>query len=454
METTLESFTVKALVELRKNDMARANPEYQRGEVWNRHQRKKLIDSVMRDYQLPVIYLHYNETSVAGMMRQSYDIIDGQQRIEALYDFVEGAFPLFQVDDKEARFPIFLHDDPCPWGGKDFHALSRELQDKLLSAKIPVSVIKTENSNEVRDLFVRLQSGLPLNAQEKRDSYPGAFTEFILSLGGKPALRRYPGHPFFQKILKMKPGSDRGKTRQLAAQIATLFLERRNGNPNRFVDINARAIDEYYYAHLDFDSDSEDCRRLRAILEKLTDLFVTWKGPKLRAHDAIHLVLLLDTLWDDYTRSWEATLESAQQRFSAMLVGAAAAVRRGEHDETWDKYGVWTRSNSDRGENIRRRHRYYSRRMHELMGNLVLKDDRRAFWPLEREIVFWRDRLCRVCGSAVLWDEAEIHHVVPHSEGGTTKLENAVLVHKHCHPKTDHEVESLRRKIADTVGNA
>ena len=447
MKTKQEYLTIQKLVELRKGGFATANPEYQRGEAWKLPQRKKLVDSVMRGYQLPVIYLHYNQTTVAGMKRESYDIIDGQQRIEALYLFVEGAYSLYHVDDKEARFPRFLHSDPCPWGGKEFRALPNELQDKLLNATIPVSVIETDNSNEVRDLFVRLQSGLPLNAQEKRDSYPGQFTDFILSLGGKPALARYPGHPFFQRILRMKPAQDRGKTRQLAAQIATLFLERRNGGHNHFVDINARAIDDYYYSNLDFDSDSDDCKKLRAILDKLTDLFGQWKGPKLRAHDAIHLVLLLDTLWDDYTRSWESTIVSAQSGFSKSLVAAAASARNGEPDETWGRYGVWTRSNSDRGENIERRHRYYSQRMHEFMGNITPKDPQRTFGPLERAVVFWRDKTCRVCDADVSWDEAEIHHLLPHSDGGKTELKNGALVHEHCHPKSAHEVETLRKKV-------
>lgn len=229
----------------------------------------KLIDSVLRGYQLPIIYLHYQERTVAGLTQQSYDIIYGQQRITALHDFVEGAFPLYAIDDKRARFPRFLYDEPCPWGEKDFHGLSEELQQRLLNTRLPVAYIETNNNNEVRDLFVRLQSGFPLNAQEKRDSYPGQFTDFILSVGGKPAITRYPGHPFFQQVLRMKPGRDRGRTRQLAAQIAILFLERRYNNPEHFTDINTKAIDDYYYTHLDFDSESPDCKRLRSILDRL-----------------------------------------------------------------------------------------------------------------------------------------------------------------------------------------
>ena len=451
MQTEQKFLTVKELVALRKHDVAKPNPEYQRGEVWSRDQQKKLIDSVMRGYQLPIIYLHYNKKTVAGMTQESYDIIDGQQRITTLHLFVEGAFPLYTVDDKRARFPKFLQSEPCPWGGKDFHGLSEKLKSRLLDAKLPVAYISTDNTNEVRDLFVRLQSGFPLNAQEKRDSYPGQFTDFILSLGGKPVIPRYPGHDFFKNVLKMKPGQDRGRTRQLAAQIAILFLEQHSKDSGYFTDINARAIDDYYYANLGFDSESADCKRLREILDKLNHLLGHGKSPKLRAHDAIHLVLFLDSIWDDYTRSWESTLQKAQGKFSAALAKAAESSRRREPDETWLSYGVWTRSNSDRGENIQRRHRYYSQRMIEFLGNLTPKDSKRAFGPLEREIIYWRDdRTCKVCDAEVLWNEVEIHHIKPHSKGGKTTLENGALVHKHCHPKSRSAIQELADKVSSS----
>ena len=105
----------------------------------------------------------------------------------------------------------------------------------------------------------------------------------------------------------------------------------------------------------------------------------------------------------------------------------------------WLRYGIWTRSNSDRGENIRRRHRYYSQRMVDLLGQLSPLDPKRAFNAFEREMIYWRDRgACQhqECCAPVEWEEAEIHHILPHSEGGKTELENGVLVHKHCHPKT------------------
>ena len=240
METDTKPRTIRDLVELRKSGFAYPNPEYQRGVVWSEDLQMKLIDSVMRGYELPIIYLHDIQVEIAGRRQDRYHIIDGQQRLEALSRFVDGAFALYRPDDPKARFPRFLLDRPCPWGGKDFHGLTEALRERFLDTELQVAVVETDDENEVRDLFVRLQSGLPLNDQEKRDSYPGQFTQFILRIGGKPQAD-LPGHSFFRRVLRMNPTNDRGRTRRLAAQIAILFLNRR-AESQLFSDINKRAL--------------------------------------------------------------------------------------------------------------------------------------------------------------------------------------------------------------------
>ena len=438
MKTRQEFRTIEDLVDLREAEFMMPNPEYQRGEVWTVDQQKKLIDSVMRGYQLPIIYLHDITRTIAGRVQERFEIIDGQQRINALRRFVAGEFPLYNVDDERAKFPTFLKSYECSWGGKDFNTLSGEHRTMFFGTELPVAYIETEDNNEVRDLFVRLQAGFPLNAQEKRDSFPGEFTDFILKLGGKPDRVGYPGHGFFQDVLRMKPNSDRGKTRQLAAQIAVLFFERHGNKSDYFSNINASAIDDYYYTNLSFEPSAPECIRLRDILDKLLSIFGNWKGPKLQAHNGIHLVLFLDSILDDYTRSWEGKLEAAQRDFSEMLAKATLSSKQGNAEEAWLQYGQWARTNSDRGESIQRRHRYYASKMVEFIGGLSPKDPKRTFNSFEREFIYWRDKgLCGVpyCGGPVEWSEAEIHHIIEHQDGGTTELTNGILVHKHCHPK-------------------
>ena len=384
-----------------------------------------------------MIYLHYKVRKEFRLTQESFDIIDGQQRMESLYRFHEGAFPLLDPSTPSARFPRFIADQPCLWSGKRFHDLPEELKDQFLSTPLPVAFIEGDDDNEIRDLFVRLQAGSSLNAQERRDAYPGAFTDFVLTVGGKPSIPRYPGHDFFQRVLKMKPGSDRGRTRQLAAQVAMLFMGRREKGENSFTDTSAGALDNYYYENLDFDTESKDSKRLVEILDKLDALLGDGKRPNPRGHGAMHLVLFLDSIWDDYTRRWEGRLAAAHDEFSARLAEAAKKQKEGIPDDFWNFYGVWTRSNSDRGENIQRRHTFYSERIREFLGDhLNPKDPQRLYGPLEREIIYFRDsKRCAVCSGEVMWSSAEIHHVLEHHAGGQTTLENGALVHGECHPK-------------------
>lgn len=465
MKAHPEDLAVKDLIDLRTQQMLVVNPEYQRGVVWGTAQKKKLVDSVLRGYPIPLIYLHHIKQSAGKLVSERYEVIDGQQRISALADYYEGAFRLFDPvkDQAEARFPDFVKRQPCPWGGKSFLELPAELQGAFLETPLRIVQIETHDGNEARDLFVRLQAGMPLNSQEKRDAWPGQFTDFILRLGGKAGLARYPGHDFFNVLMRAQNVKDRGKFRQLAAQIAMLFLRRYEAGDSTYCDTNAEAIDDFYYEHLGFNASSPEATRLLRVLDKITELLSDQKRSKLIGHEAIHLVLLVDSLLDDYTRSWESEFAAAFDQFRLEFIKAKKTKEEASPSDYWLKYGIWTRVNSDRGDAIQRRQEFFAARMSEFVRP-VSKDSQRSFGRLERELIYYRDRKkCGVCESEVVWSDGEIHHVVLHSAGGRTTLENGALVHKHCHPKGPaaevfarkwrvmHEGEAEKTLMAPTV---
>lgn len=454
MKTDPDDLTIRDLLDLKSQQMLVVNPEYQRGVVWTLAQKKRLVDSVLRGYPIPLIYLHHIRQEAGKLVSQRYEVIDGQQRISALSDFHEGAFKLFDPvkDEAEARFPDFIKRQPCPWGRSSFQDLSDELKTNFLDTSLRIVRIETHDPNEARDLFVRLQAGMPLTSQEKRDAWPGQFTDFVLRLGGKLGIARYPGHDFFNVLMGAKKVKDRGKLRQLAAQIAMLYFTRRRDGASIFCDINAASIDDFYYENLGFDSESPDARQMFDILEKVTLLLRDKKRPKILGHEAIHLVLLIDTLFDEYTRSWEANFAAAFDHFREEFANG----KRTQHDqnpsEYWLRYGIHTRVNSDRGEVIQRRHEFFSAKMLAFLKP-QLKDPKRLFGALEREIIYYRDgKKCAVCGADVVWSEIDIHHVEEHTKGGPTTIENGALVHRHCHPKgakaTEFAKQWWQRKAA------
>lgn len=453
MQSDPKLLTVREIIELKGNGMLAVNPEYQRGSVWITDQQKRLVDSLFREYPLPLIYLHHIHSEVGGFSRDGLDVIDGQQRINALFRFSEGGLRLFdpQKDAAAARFPAFISNQPCAWGGKTFDELTPELKKQFLDTPLSIVYIRTDQANEARDLFIRLQAGLPLNAQEKRDAWPGKFTEFVLKMGGKPELDKYPGHDFFAKAMRTKPNG-RGEVRQLTAQMLMLLMTRRKDGT--FCTIKREAVDDFYYQHLDFDLDSEDARRFDKIPTLLNACLGTTRRKKIQGHEAISLLLLADSLLDDYVPSWTAKFADAFDGFRENLAKGSATKYETHPDEYWLRYGFLARTNSDRAEVIERRHNFFVTKMIEALAPKP-KDQTRAFGELEREIIFYRDgKKCQVCDLPTSWGDFEVHHVEEHAKGGLTALSNGALVHKGCHPKTQQDVENFaslweKRKLAN-----
>lgn len=387
---------------------------------------------------------------MAGARRDDFEVIDGQQRINALYDYKEGNFPLFDpvADEDEAQFPSFIMEQPCPWGGQKFDDLTPELQHQMLQTSLSVMLIETDVPNEARDLFIRLQAGMPLNSQEKRDAWPGNFTEFVLRIGGKPELAKYPGHKFFEAVMKAK-ADNRGEFRQLAAQMAMLYFNRLT--TGRLCEISGEAIDSFYHKNLDFDPHTHAAKRFSEILKMLTDLLGDGKRKKVLRHEAISLVLLVDSLLDDYTRSCTNHFATVFDSFRASVAQAAKTKYDQKPDPFWSRYGLLTRAGTDRLETIERRHAFF---VETMLASLKpqLKDPVRLFGLLEKELIYYRDKKrCQRpnCGGDVAWTDAEYHHVESHAQGGATIVDNGALVHKDCHPKGAKEVEEFAKHWRD-----
>src|SRR3989344_9247320 len=76
-------------------------PEYQRGPVWSTKQKQLLIDTVLRDLDIPKFYFR----AVHGGLYE-FEIVDGQQRLRAIWGFRKGEYKLSKdadaVDGHEA----------------------------------------------------------------------------------------------------------------------------------------------------------------------------------------------------------------------------------------------------------------------------------------------------------------------------------------------------------------
>lgn len=447
MEIRIETeWTIGQLIEFEREQILRVNHEYQRGLRWTEMQKRMFIDSIFRGYSIPAFYVHKRQTATTPFQNTHFDIVDGQQRINAIYTYSEGAFSLLDPsEDSSFRFPNFVKDFPCPWGGKRFGELSDELQAQLKSHKIVVYEITTANENSIRDLFIRLQGGTPLTPQDKRDSWPGNFTEFVLRVGGKSGVDKWFGLPLFKEIAKV---TNESRRRQLVAQIFMLFWTVRN--EMKFCDIKSVNIDSFYHAHVDFDEACNEARRFEKICGVL--YHALHGKPRLVGHYLIHLFLLSDSLLEEYAPGWEHHLADKLFEFERRRRETAEDIRDRREPEDrryYAEYGHLTQTRSDSANTIRQRHAFFSEEMLKLLSPTKL-DSIRPFSDFQRKTVFFRDmelcQWCRMEGNShrVTWEECEIHHAIPHSHGGSTDLQNAVLVHRDCHPKSQVDIDEFR----------
>src|ERR1017187_4303124 len=70
------------------------NPDFQRPPVWSRSQKQLLIDSILRSYDIPKFY--WRKT---GSSPDKYDVVDGQQRLRAIFEFHAGEFSMPKDSD-------------------------------------------------------------------------------------------------------------------------------------------------------------------------------------------------------------------------------------------------------------------------------------------------------------------------------------------------------------------
>lgn len=148
-------------------------PPYQRKPVWTARQKCYLVESILHGLPIPEIYMQVSSSGEDDSM--IYGIVDGQQRIRTVLQFV-GA----EEEPGEEEYNKFSLDKlppNSPWFGKTFADLEAPLKKKFNLYSFAVRQLDTDDEEDVRDMFRRLNKFLtPLKPQELRNAtYTGPF---------------------------------------------------------------------------------------------------------------------------------------------------------------------------------------------------------------------------------------------------------------------------------------
>ena len=156
------------------------NPEYQRRKRWNNTRKSRLIESFIMNVPIPPIFLYEIDYSI-------YEVMDGQQRLTAIYDFYKGKFDLEGLEYWREL------------NGRNYQNLPDQVQ-KGIDRRYLSSIIllqETAKSKEEAEylkqiVFERLNSGgEKLTAQETRNALNnGKFNRLCIKLSENDPFRK------------------------------------------------------------------------------------------------------------------------------------------------------------------------------------------------------------------------------------------------------------------------
>ena len=159
----------------------RFNISYQRKSgVWSEDKKSFLIDSIMKNYPVPAIFLRPCVDTNSG--KTVYDVVDGRQRLESIIDFIENKIPLttyFAEDD-------FIDDTNLPTANEIAGLTFDEIKGKntefpdyikqFWTYALNIEYLYEQREELVASVFDRLnRNGEPLTRQELRNAkYSGS----------------------------------------------------------------------------------------------------------------------------------------------------------------------------------------------------------------------------------------------------------------------------------------
>lgn len=152
-----------------KEDSLELSPDFQRNPVWQQPQKDYLIETILLQLPVPEIYM-VNRIKPTG--ESTYVVVDGQQRLRTILEFVNLELELRQAPQ---NYPSI----------RKFTDLSDEEKQRFWRYPMVVRDLEDSSDDEIRNLFQRLNKyAFVLNEQELRNArFKGSFLKTVEKLG-------------------------------------------------------------------------------------------------------------------------------------------------------------------------------------------------------------------------------------------------------------------------------
>jgi len=410
MPTEKVVWSIQNLVDLHKKDKLVINKEYQRSEVWKPPKKKLLIDSVLNDYDIGSIILRQKE--------DKWEILDGQQRLRAIFDFVEDKFT--------------LSDETVEYGGKYWKELVPSVQwGQFMNRLVYTTKIYSIDDETTSKIFLRVQEGMPLNSAEKLNAMRGKLRNKIFELSQ---------HPFFKQT---NISEFRFAYRYLCAQICLQELDDGVSNHNfkqaKFT--NLKKLYEDYKGKLP----STVIDTMYSTFSFLQNTLGSSAQVIEKKSDFLSIYILASYILQKFA------IKGKEAKFKDFVVDFLQKVETATYKDTEGYFTYWTaRSSSpDSKGQIENRFQIIINKFLEYEPTIEPKDVQRGFDWGQKLTIYAKayrearqngksEAECKNCGKPTPLNDGEADHIVPHSHGGKTTVANGQWLCIPCN-RTKHD---------------
>ncbi|KAI0081309.1 hypothetical protein K474DRAFT_1656814 [Panus rudis PR-1116 ss-1] len=147
------------------------SPPYQRDVVWTEGKQMKLLDSIYRNFYVPPIVMVGDKESDGSITMRC---VDGKQRLTSIVKFMDGSLPYRDPITKKTWYYTVSKNNknkrkevPPQW--------KAEFSQKSITVVEYVDL----NASMERDIFQRVQLGMPLTAAEKLQAISSPWATWI-----------------------------------------------------------------------------------------------------------------------------------------------------------------------------------------------------------------------------------------------------------------------------------
>jgi hypothetical protein len=395
-------------------------PKFQREYVWNTKPElpSRLIESLLLEIPIPPIYF-------GKVAEGRLEVIDGQQRLTTLVDFVSNKFAL-----RKLRSMASLND-------KQFKDLTKQQQEKILDTPIRSIVIDAAGNTELRyEVFERLNRGsMILNEQELRNClYRGPFNDLLAELetdsywrkakGGSTAEGRFKER---EMILRFFAFADRltqyaGSLKQFLNEYMARYAPRETHELKAHASLFRQTMQNVYAVF------GERSARLYEVNPR------TNKGSWETKFSVTALDIQASALMNRSPVKVQKSAEQIRELFLFTLL---------TDTEMRDSISKRTASSAQ----TRVRWTKFRQLVDPIIDGTIIEP---RFFEYEfRRDLYEKSDICQLCKNEIhTLEDCTVDHITPYSKGGKTVPENAQLAHRGCNAKKNAQMPTSAGTVA------